>query len=161
MKLRIATSVATAAVLAFGISACRGPAPRHHLRHEQIAAHHWSDGRYAYQDNSGIWWWYVYSNGSTMRDGGSLTDSGSWARGAAPTDLAASEEVNASVTTLDGGSAPMSEAQATAEAQAEGGGISEASAGPSDASPSVGGGGESSSGGDSGGGGGDGGSSGD
>jgi hypothetical protein len=160
MKLRIATSVATAVVMALGISACQPKhGARHRLTHAQIVAHHWRDGRYAYQDQSGTWWLYVYADGSQSRTGGSLSDAGSWARGTTPLDLDDSVEVEATVTVVDGGSSPLSDSQATAEAQAEaGGGGSEASAGPSDASPSVGGGGESGGGGgDSGGGGGDGG----
>jgi hypothetical protein len=165
MKLRIAHHCLTglALVTLISISACQKVERRHHnLQRQSVAVRHWSDGRYAYQDDSGVWWWYVYSaNGATTRADGSLTMPGIWSQGRAPTDidLADSATVNESIVTDNGAPTSADENVASSEAEAGGGG-SEASAGPSDSSPSVssdsgGGGGDSGGGGDGGGGSGD------
>lgn len=143
-----------------GLGGCR-VVHRPHIVHESVHLHHWKNGRYAYEDSNGGWWWIVYSNGTARMDGG-LVSQGSWVRGGAPSaiDLAESDVVEAVISVADGGQ-PMSEAQASA-AEAEGGGMSESSAGPSESSPSVDSGAassSSSSSSDGGGGGGDGGGS--
>lgn len=135
MKHRIATSVAIAAALALGVAACQQK--HHHITHASVTAHHLRDGRYAYEDAAGHWWVYTFTNGSTT--GGALSDSGSWQPLAQAIDLDdVVEDVTTQVATVDGGAAPLSEAQAVSEVQVEaGGGTSEASAGPTDSSPSV------------------------
>jgi hypothetical protein len=142
-----------------GLGGCR-VVHRPHIVHEAVHLHHWKNGRYAYEDGNGGWWWIVYSNGTARMDGGTISQ-GSWVRGGAPSaiDLAESDVVDAVISVADSGQ-PMSEAQASA-AEAEGGGMSESSAGPSESSPSVDSGASSSSSSDSGGGGDGGGSSGE
>lgn len=146
-----------------GLAACQDPAPRHKVVRAKHTVHKMSDGRYAFQGDNGLWYWYVYSTSGTPRlDDGTLATPGSWTVGGAPDtdDLMSGVDVDIDIPTLDGG-APISESQAASvEASAEaGGGMSEASAGPTDSSPSVDSSVDSgaSSGGDSGGGGGDGG----
>jgi hypothetical protein len=146
-----------------GLGGCR--AVHHlHITHEAVHLHHWKNGRYAYQDTNGGWWWIMYPDGTARMDGG-LISQGSWVRGGAPSagDLAESDVVDAVISVADGG-APMTEAQASAAEAESGGGMSESSAGPSESSPSVdssasSSSSSSSSSSDSGGGGGDGGGS--
>lgn len=155
---------------ALGLAACQDPAPRHKIVRIKHTVHKMSDGRYAFQNDSGQWFWFVYSGtGSSRLDGGTLAMPGSWTVGGAPDglDLSSAADLDIDIPTLDGASgAPISESQvASVEASVEaGGGMSEASAGPTDSSPSVdssvdsgssGGDSGSSGGGDSGGGGGD------
>lgn len=154
------------------LSACSDPAARHHVVRGKHKVHKMSDGRYAFQGDNGVWYWYIYSSNNSARlDDGSLAMPGAWSAGGAPdpVDLAAGFDIDIDIPTLDGG-APISESQAasiesgTSEASSEaGGGMSDTSSGPSDSSPSVdssvdsGGGDSGGGGGDGGGGGGDGG----
>lgn len=158
---------ATAGLLVAGplaLSGCTDPAARHHVVRGKHKVHKMSDGRYAFQGNDGVWYWYIYSASNSARfEDGSLSMPGAWTAGGAPdaSDLAAGLDFDFDIPTLDGG-APISESQAAsiesgaAEATSEaGGGMSDTSSGPSDSSPSVdssvdSGGGDSGGGGDGG-----------
>lgn len=49
-----------AALCAFSMTGCT---PRRHVPHKKVAAHHLSDGRYVYRDDTGLFWYYmIYTN---------------------------------------------------------------------------------------------------
>lgn len=148
-----------------GLSACQPIRHRARVHHEAVKVHHMPKGRYAYQDGSGAWYWWVYADTRLAESKTeTLSNPGSWVRGDAPSATALAEEIDTVDITVaeNAAGSPISEAEASAEAAAEGGGDSTSSAGPSADSPATssdsGGGG---GGGDSGGGGGDGGGGGE
>jgi|GEM_PF-3852334 len=134
-----------AGAVLLALSACRDDTPpRYHPVRERVVVHHLRSGDYAYQDNSGLWWYLI------MRG-----DQGTWTSSSLPPNLAGSSEVPMALS-VNGAGSPA-ETVATVETEADGGGLSEANAGPTDASPSVGAEASAPAGGDAGGGGGDGG----
>jgi hypothetical protein len=145
-----------------GLSACQKLPHHSKVRREAVKVHHMPKGRYAYQDSSGAWYWWVYADTRLAESKTeTLNSPGSWVRGESPSPTALAEEIETVDITVaeNAAGAPISEAEASAEAAAEGGGDSTSSSGPAADSPATGdsGGG----GGDGGGGGGDGGGGGE
>lgn len=135
----------------------RDGAPRLHKRvvvneHGRVVYRHFGDGRTAYQDNSGIWWWLLL-NQST---GSSIPDSiraPIYVRGAAPTLAEAEEEID-EVVEAEGSVVEHDEA-AEAESESSTSDASSSEGSSDTASDSGSSGGDSGGGGDGGGGGGD------
>lgn len=136
---RLAAGVAACSLLvaSLGLQACHQHAPA--PDREAVKAHHMSNGRYAFQDSNGYWWWYVYNTQAT----GSLSSPGGWARGSAPSVVDLESEIDTPAITIainESGtpSEVLSEASVQTAAPAEaGGGTSASYAAPTESSPSV------------------------
>ena len=117
---------------------------------------HTSDHRYAYRDETGIWWWYFvgpnyYTNTETRSGGTWSINAGTWTRGAAPT---AEEEEGATTEEISMEVEAEGEPATATEVEAEGG---DAAAGEGGGDAGGGGGGDAGGGGGGDGGGGGGG----
>jgi hypothetical protein len=113
---KFALALAGAALMA--VAACEAPTHRH-----AVQAHHLANGSYAYQDDTGLWW-YLYLNS---------THQNVWQPGATP-NLTGSSESTITLQ-VNGNDAPADLTPSVSVTA--GGGLSEVSAGPTDASPSV------------------------
>lgn len=148
--------LAAAAFAALVLTGCDRPVqhkPHKPLQLVVVATHHFKDGRYAYQDTSGVWWWFIYSENSSpippresreYYDTSSGPQRGGWGLGGAPSaaDLSTAEDRTVAVSETESG-IPMTEDEAQAEADgapnapSSAGGDSVSVAGPSAGQPSV------------------------
>jgi hypothetical protein len=111
-------------MLAVALSAVAcAPAPHHR---EQVKVYRLADGRRTYQDDSGVWlYWMLMPSGQY-----------GFLPGAAPPVSAVADAPYSTATVIETSGA-NSLPQASTEVAPEGGGLSQASPGPTDSSPSV------------------------
>ncbi len=159
--------VAFICLIALSLAGCEAPAPRQHVQRSVETVYHLDDGRYAYEDDAGIWWFYLMTANqtSTTPTSSFIPAGGSWSQGTKPTqaELDEAEASEAEIAESPDGE-PMTEAEAEAAdtaadaADAADSSDSSSDAGSdssSDAGSSDSGGGDSGGGGDGGGGGGE------